>query len=202
MFDVLNSHSSFGKDYKSAIFRENLDTKEQFLNESSEYLNNLKMADGKTPVIKSRRKTFIIGFMAAGKSIIGLSRSLFEKYDSVKFVLGYKISQDHIETLFSKIRSCGGFNNNPDVRQFTAALKRLLVKQEVTPSPNANALDLEICDKKANVLLRARTNKKSSQEEDNPEVEIDGVDDKMIEGFDLNQPVADIVEYIGKIFCV
>ena len=38
----------------------------------------------------------------------------------------------------------GGFNNNPNVTQFRAALRKLLVKQCVTASKSANSLDSEM----------------------------------------------------------
>ncbi|KAF0761571.1 THAP domain-containing protein 9 [Aphis craccivora] len=50
----------------------------------------------------------------------------------------YKVSQDHIETTFSAIRSRGGYNNNPTCRQFNAAYKRILVHNQVVGSIYGN----------------------------------------------------------------
>lgn len=60
------------------------------------------------------------------------------KTRQLSFILSYKISQDHIEMLFSAIRSRGGFNNNPTAAQFEAAYKRLLVHSELSITKNAN----------------------------------------------------------------
>jgi hypothetical protein len=49
----------------------------------------------------------------------------------LKYLLTYKLSQDHLEIFFGCVRLHGGCNNNPTVRQFSAAYKRLLVRQEV-----------------------------------------------------------------------
>lgn len=57
------------------------------------------------------------------------------------YLLGYKFSQDHLETMFGVIRSKGGFNNNPNCAQFKAAFKRLLMRNQLTSSLNANCLN-------------------------------------------------------------
>ncbi len=43
----------------------------------------------------------------------------------------YKFSQDHLELFFRAIRSSGGFNDNPTTQQFTAAYKRVLLRNAV-----------------------------------------------------------------------
>ena len=61
--------------------------------------------------------------------------------DKFQYILTFKFSQDHIETLFSKIRSMGGFNNNPTVVQFKSAVRKLQAKQAVSSSTSSNSLD-------------------------------------------------------------
>lgn len=51
------------------------------------------------------------------------------------------LSQDHLETLFSKIRQKGGFNDNPNCVRFKAAFIRILVQNEIRASFNANCDD-------------------------------------------------------------
>ncbi|CAB3985600.1 Hypothetical predicted protein [Paramuricea clavata] len=46
----------------------------------------------------------------------------------LKYLLTYKMSQDHLELFFSAVRACGGWNNNPTTRQFVAAYKQLLMR--------------------------------------------------------------------------
>jgi hypothetical protein len=60
-----------------------------------------------------------------------------------KYLLTYKFSQDHIELLFSCIRSKGGWNNNPNCLQIKYALRQLLMRNSVTASKNANCIDFE-----------------------------------------------------------
>lgn len=59
------------------------------------------------------------------------------------YFLTYKISQDHIEMIFSAIRSRGGYNNNPTAKQFHGAYKRLLLKTEISSSASANCVQID-----------------------------------------------------------
>ncbi|KAF0751335.1 Uncharacterized protein FWK35_00022449, partial [Aphis craccivora] len=63
--------------------------------------------------------------------------------NGVKDILTYKISQDHIETTFSAIRSRLGYNNNPTCRQFKAAYKRILVHNDIVGSQFGNCTLLD-----------------------------------------------------------
>jgi hypothetical protein len=139
----------------------------------------------------ARRRTFVIGFTTAARSFIQLAKSLFASYPSVKYLLGYKISQDHIEMLFSRIRARGGFNNNPDVNQFRIALRNLLVHTEITASSHANCLSL--CDNSNNVEVRTTANINYTEED--PDIQPPNVD---IHRITIPDSVTDIVEYIGK----
>ena len=187
---MLNSHSGYGKGFKSPLNRSNIDFTERFLGKAVDYLGKLTLKDGK-PLISTRRKTFLIGFKSAADSYIRLGRSLFSKYPDVKFLLAYKLGQDHIETLFSTMRSRGGFNNNPNVVQFTSAIKGLRVKTEVTPSANANCLEL---DDSNTALLRPTSVKPSTSDDD---VDIGDPCEKL-DISSLDKPISDIVTYISK----
>ncbi|KAJ8974686.1 hypothetical protein NQ317_019842 [Molorchus minor] len=62
---------------------------------------------------------------------------------SIKFLLSYKLSQDHLETYFSALRSRGGHNNNPTALQFKTAYKRFLVRHQISASKFANCSILD-----------------------------------------------------------
>jgi len=74
-----------------------------------------------------------------------------------KYFLTYKLSQDHLELFFSKIRSCGGFNNNPSVVQFQAAFRSLVLKNCVTPSLAGNCMALDDDDGYIAITRKSRT---------------------------------------------
>ncbi|KAJ8004331.1 hypothetical protein DPEC_G00158010 [Dallia pectoralis] len=46
-----------------------------------------------------------------------------------RYLLTYKLSQDHLELFFSAVRARGGYN--PNVRQFRGPYKHLLVRHQV-----------------------------------------------------------------------
>lgn len=67
-----------------------------------------------------------------GRSVMGIYEDLVERPAApCRYLLTYKLSQDHLELFFSAVRACGGYNNNPNVRQFRGAYKRLLVRHQV-----------------------------------------------------------------------
>lgn len=197
LFDILNSHNPYGKGYKSPVNRGNIDYINQTLQKIITYLYSLKMNNGKS-LATSGRKTFIIGFDIASKSFISLARRLFSEHPDAKYMLGHKIGQDHLETLFSKIRAKGGFNNNPNVVQFQSALKGLLVKQEVSPSSQANCIEIDA----DNILVQSRRKPKpptnETEEDDAANDRTDETIQLTLTTQDLAKPVMDTVDYIGK----
>lgn len=82
-------------------------------------------------------KRGFVGFLLGMKSFKNIYES-FVKSGKLNFLLGFKFSQDHLELLFSVIRSKGGFNNNPNCMQFKAAFKRILMRNQLSSSLNAN----------------------------------------------------------------
>jgi hypothetical protein len=89
-----------------------------------------------------KRKTFIIGFAATIKSTISMANEMFLLEENpFEYLLTYKLSQDHIELLFSCIRAKGGWNNNPNSMQLKYALRKMLFRNAVTASKNSNCID-------------------------------------------------------------
>ena len=131
LFDILNSRNPFARGYKSALRISNKCVWNPFLNEAYSYIAGLKEPSGNL-ICHSRRKTGFIGFLASIRSTQALFETLVENTVApLKYLLTYKLSQDHLELFFCAIRSAGGFNNNPTAQQFTAAYKRLLLRSGV-----------------------------------------------------------------------
>ncbi|VEN63851.1 unnamed protein product, partial [Callosobruchus maculatus] len=142
MFDIFNSRNLKNKkefEKPLSVFTE--EKYFQFLEECEVYIKNLKYA-GKL-IIETQRKVGFMGMLINIKSIQLLYTKLVKEEKLLKFILTYKLSQDHIEIFFSAVRSKGGFNNNPTSRQFQAIMKRLLIHQEISGSENANAVALD-----------------------------------------------------------
>ena len=143
LFDMLNSKSKYGKNYRSPLKQENLDETQHFLNDTIDYLTKLQDNNG-IKLVNGPRKTFIVGFALSSKSILAIARNLLTRnYNQFKYVLTYRFSQDQLEMFFSKIRSRFGWNNNPNALQFKWALRALLQKNQVSPSTNANCSVIE-----------------------------------------------------------
>jgi len=136
IFDFLNSRSPFSKGYKSPIFQSNIQFIKDKIIPFIHNLYSLKFQD--KFLFKSNKKTFIIGFAVAVKSIIEISEMIFTQNLNFKYILTYRFSQDHIELLFGRIRQRYGANNNPNVIQFKTALKQILLKNSVTCSSHGN----------------------------------------------------------------
>ena len=142
LFDILNSRNPFGKGFKTAMRPQSEFIWQSFLTEAMSYIFELRDPTGLL-MIESRRKTGFIGFLAAIQSITSLYTELVYCEDRpLKYLLTYKFSQDHLELFFSAVRSSFGSNNNPTARQFTAAYKRLIVRNEIAGvAGNCMAMD-------------------------------------------------------------
>jgi len=63
-------------------------------------------------VVESLRNTGFIGFISGLKNLLNYYTYLKNKKYDIEYILSYKLSQDHIGTFFSSVRSRGGYNNN------------------------------------------------------------------------------------------
>ena len=75
------------------------------------YIQGLKNPRGRL-LYKTKKKTAFHGFSMAIKAISGI----FDEYvqsGQLKYLLTYKMSQDHLELFFCSMRSGLGQNNNP-----------------------------------------------------------------------------------------
>lgn len=100
------------------------------------YLNKLKFKN--KLLFTTNKKTFILGFAAAVKSIFEIANKLFTENLNFKYILTCYFSQDHIALFFGRIRQKYGTNNNPNVIQFKMAIKQILLKNTITCSINNN----------------------------------------------------------------
>lgn len=124
VFDILNSRNMKQKDFKQPLYMDNSSILLNRLQESYDYLLRLRKAENSPLLIHSKNKLAVLGLMICIKSLMVLYDDLILTQDMLQYIPVYKISQDHIELLFSTIRSQGDCNNNPTVRQFKAAYKK------------------------------------------------------------------------------
>jgi DNA transposase THAP9 len=132
LFDLMNSRNLLASGYKAPLKATNFNERRQFVAMAESYLSSLTDRPGAVLLINTNRKTGFLGLIVSARSVIGIYDELTKRpFIQRPFLLTYKVSQDHIELLFSVIRSKGGYNNNPTARQFSAAYKRLLVHHEI-----------------------------------------------------------------------
>ena len=101
LFDVLNSRNPLAKNFKAPIRKSNYQYTKTFLDEAREYIKDLKGPDGRS-ILVSKRKTGFLGFMVSIDSVSGLLDDLINVQNpALKYLLTYKMSQDHLELFFS-----------------------------------------------------------------------------------------------------
>lgn len=141
LFDILNSRNRFAKyPFKRPLSQKTANHFFDFFATMRQYIMGLTI-DGK-PVTTSRRKTGFLGFLICMESLEQMYKKYVLNEKKLKYILSYKLSQDHLEMFFGVIRSKGGHNNNPTARQFESAYKRLLVRTQITAPSTGNAVDL------------------------------------------------------------
>lgn len=83
------------------------------------------------------------GFQGFLINIVNL-KSIYDLYiesDVIAQLPTYQLSQDSLESLFSRIRSLNGNSENPAVTQFMSAFRKILLHNEVTSADSANCAD-------------------------------------------------------------
>lgn len=131
LFDLLNSRSPLAGEFKAPMRPSNEHQWRPFLKEAYVYLGSLTDVQGKK-VYLTPRKTPILGFLAGIKSVERMYDSLVGgDSPKLKYLLTYKMSQDHLELFFCSMRSRFGSNNNPTAREFATTYKKLLIKHEI-----------------------------------------------------------------------
>lgn len=141
LFDIMNARNKFGKGYKAPMSLKNRVVWESFFEEAGEYIRSLK-CDG-VDILNHRRKTFAFGFLVNLVSYRSLALDLLCRSESpLMYFLPYKTSQDHAELTFSCVRSRTGHNNNPHALELSWILRRMLFRNSIAPSKNANCSTL------------------------------------------------------------
>ena len=171
-FDILNSKSKYGRFDKQAVTPGRLDELKSIFCEFRDYLLTLEDAEHK-PLFSSRRKTLVVGFICTFDAVLRQSQDLFVSGQT--YFPTFRVSQDIIETLFSKIRRMNGHNNNPTSQGFKHALRRLVAKQAIMASKSGNCLD---CNSTSGVLALEWSNR-AAPIPDDKEISSDTVIDRI-----------------------
>lgn len=155
VFDIFNSKKDKDENiFKSPIKMSSKDTVIIFLDQVEDYLCSLKF-DGKS-VMLTRIKTAFKGTLI---NIISLKEIIAEYLETgrIECVPTFRMSQDLLESLFGRIRSLNGCNDNPSVEQFSSALRKLIVHNEIISSELSN------CQDQLKILTISSLKKKSNE---------------------------------------
>lgn len=164
LFDILNAKNPIGKGFKSPLRLNNKHVWTQVFEETRHYLTELKV-DGQN-IMTHRRKTPVLGLIIDTYSFAKLATDLFDA--NMTYLLPYKASQDHIEMFFSCVRARGGANDNPTALEFMFIMRKLLFRNSVRPSINANCTNPEY---ENSAILEFRSAKRSIVEDNDMTVE-------------------------------
>jgi len=149
VFDISNSRSINCIESKKALCKENIEEIKLFTNHFCTYIKGLQILESDNnfiPVLESKRKTGFIGFIVSLNSLMTLYSTLIES-NKLSYIKAYKLSQDHLDLFFCSIRSHGVFNNNPTVRQFRSAYRKLVIRTtDMKQFNTGNCIPLEDID--------------------------------------------------------
>lgn len=138
LFDIFNSRTTRCRGFKGPLTAKGFHKVEEFLLKVRNILLNLKDNLGRL-VCRGNRRMCILGFVISIDSLLLLGRDLLlGSNPPLKYLLTYKLSQDHLELFFSAVRRYGGWNNNPSSYQFSSAYRALLSHAGVSFSAGVN----------------------------------------------------------------
>lgn len=144
LFDVMNARSAYAQGYKSPMSLKNRSVWQPFFEEVRDYISKLKCEN--VNILQHRRKTFALGFAINTVSYELLALYLLQREERpFQYFLPYKTSQDHVELTFSCIRGRSGHNDNPHALQLKWILRKMLFRNSIAASKNANCRDEEQC---------------------------------------------------------
>lgn len=138
LFDTMNTKCVKNDVFKSALNPDNSEAVFTFYNQIQQYLTTLKFK--RKLCVESRRRTGYIGFIINMVSI----KHLYEEYvesGMLPSLPTFYLTQDPLESFFSRVRSLFGSNDNPTVQQLKSAIRKLLFFNEVTSTEFANCQD-------------------------------------------------------------
>lgn len=142
LFDIYNSRMSVDENvFKMALNENNSAQIFPFLDEMECYIKTLKMKNqhGKLiSVCRSKSRTGFKGYIIGIHSLKAIYSGYLLNEQFLHTIPTYNFSQDFLEIFFGKIRSLNGFNDNPTVQQFMAAIRRLLAVSTIMLSQSSN----------------------------------------------------------------
>nr|XP_054773090.1 uncharacterized protein LOC129281169 [Lytechinus pictus] len=164
---MLNSKNVRKRGQKGPLYNDSRQTWERYLRETRNMLMSMRFTDGSL-VACSPRGTPIVGLCLAIDGIINLADMILDDPNSgMRYFLTYRLSQDHLEMHFGKIRGRGGWNNNPTALQFAAAYRALLLNAKLPVSKDGNVTSFLEALTRETIVSDEQVMSEQSDHEDN-----------------------------------
>lgn len=181
LFDILNTQRVINKNtspFKSAMNANNIKDVLEFFKTAKTYILGLQLRtnNGYVPVVKSRIKTGFRGILINIESVSSMYTKYVQESQTMQMLATYRLSQDHLEMFFRKIRGRCGNNDNPTVLQFQYSYRRLQMITDLPLIGEANISDLsDLASPNTSNIL---TISSSSTKNNNREAEADPAGDE------------------------
>lgn len=142
VFNTQRKRDSLPNVFKSALNAKNKIEVFSFLDKLKAYILSLKVFDPavgkKVRLVDSPWKTGYIGCVSNSIALKEMFTEYVEGNQLMDFLAPYRLSQDHIEMFFGKIRSMNGSNDNPTASQFISAFRKLMCTWDIDLSEYSN----------------------------------------------------------------
>lgn len=140
IFDALNSKKESNDRFKTSIAPGNHLRLFSYFQQAIQYIFSLRVEPNGKRLVYSKRRAAFRGLIVDMVNIQSIYHELVET-NSIEKLNTFSFSQDPLESLFGGIRSLNGFNDNPNVQQFCAAIRKIAVNTGIHSSPFANCID-------------------------------------------------------------
>lgn len=147
LFDVFNTkHKINSNDFKMAISANNEEKIFKFFEEAKTYIQGLEIRNEEgllKNIVKSKVRTGFVGFIINMESLKNIYNRFVKEHKIVKEIGTFHLGQDPLELFFGKARALNGYNDNPTIQQFSAALKKLIACDSIKCSKKSNCEAIE-----------------------------------------------------------
>lgn len=140
IFDALNSKKVTSADFKTSITSNNHLRLFSYFQQAIQYILSLRTEPKGTRLVYSRRRTAFRGLVIDMMNIQHIFHDLVGS-NLTDNLHTFSFSQDPLESLFGRIRSLNGSNDNPNVQQFCGAFRKVTVNTELNCSTFSNCKD-------------------------------------------------------------
>lgn len=142
LFDIFNSKCGGNANhFKNILDCDNEQKVFDYFEEATDYIKALKVKTEKgnlVNIIQSKIRTGFVGFLANLVSLQNMYSQFVERDQNMSGIATFSLQQDPLELFFGKVRSLNGFNDNPTIQQFSAALRKLLACDSTVSSMKSN----------------------------------------------------------------